>query len=141
MYTRYITNSSLLIGELRENQSSISMLEQILFEDKTFTAKVEQLYANTLINRPMPKEIVNILTHEDKLSILELKKKAIRFLFFIDDNGINIMNHLANRAIVFLSFFKKKTAKTPKLELSKAIQQRVLYMTSKANNKLRVEAI
>ena len=141
IYERYVTSSSLLIGTFCEKSNVPDVLEESISICQNLSAKIAYLYQSTLENYPLPKFIVNILTHEDKLSILELKKNNIRITFFIDYNGMHFLDKNIPRLIVFLSCFKKEKKEAPKNEIMKAQKIRDIYLQAKADKTLEIEVV
>jgi len=141
VYMNYVKSpADLLLGAFSTKADRKDALAECLTFDPLFGAKVRMLYETTLANRISPKEFVNILYHEDGLSILELKKKSIRLTFF-KDTEVNIAEIRARQAIVFLSYFKKEKWKTPIGEIDRARKLRDIYLTSKREDNLTLEVI
>ena len=141
IYEHYIRDLSLFIGVFCEVTETKDVIETCLDIDKNFGAKIALLYNSVYGNYKLPKDIVNILEHEDKISILELKKNSIRLTFFIDYDGIDIFSRHINKSIVFLSYFKKEKPKTPKIEIVKAKKIRDIYLEAKKNKTLEMEIV
>jgi hypothetical protein len=130
----YLCQADLWIGAFVEsNDVKNAIAESGMVGD----ARLEALKLSTLSDRPFPKEIVNILTHEDDLSIKELKKNKRRLTFFIDKN-LTWRNLSIPRVIVCLSYFVKKAQRTDAAEIKRARQQRDAYLYAKKNNTLQI---
>ena len=139
IYSDFAVNAELLLGSYLNEEEGKDVIESAIIEERSIIPRIRQLYVCTLIGRKQPKEIVNILTHEGESSILELKKKAMRMIFFLDTGGVNFLNKCVPKAIVFLSLFRKEKARTPTSEIERALRKRSEYISSKEAGRLRIE--
>ena len=130
--------TSVIIGSVADNIENSDALKECIKLDKNFSARVQMLYNSTRDGRPLLKSVVRQISREGDISILELKKEAIRLSFFID-RDFDFRGILMKKAIVFLSYFPKHDNKATGREVKKAQKIRDSFLIDKKNDLLKIE--
>lgn len=111
--------------------------QDVITESGMTPARLKALYDSTLNSKPLPKQIVNKLYADKNEIIYELKKSSVRLTFFTDKN-LQYEEIIIPKIIVCLSYFIKKTNKTHKEDIDRAIIARNTYLEAKNNGALEI---
>lgn len=137
VYVALCEDPSLWIGAFSVGEGEEDVIAASLEADSNFAARLTMLYESTHSARPLSKEIVNILSHEDKDSIKELKKGSLRLTFFID-RDLSFREIQIPKAIVCLSYFVKERQRAPREEIERAKTLRELFLKAKKEGNLKI---
>ncbi len=124
VYTQFMTSKTLLLGVAvnDEKEKETDALRICLERDSNFAARISQLYVSVMDARPLPVQIVRQLSSEGDFSVKELKgskRSKIRLAFYIDSDFSIQGYNKAEKAIVLLLYFPKKTIKQRQWQLKR----------------------